>query len=222
MQSQTTICGFSPSILPVPTDWPPHHHVTGHWFLDEPASWQPPADLVRFLEDGPPPIYVGFGSMGETDPERITRVALEALALCDRRGVLLSGWSGMGDVSLPATVHHIDAIPHSWLFPKMAALVHHGGMGTTAAGLRAGVPAAVVPLGGDQPFWARRIEQLGAGVRCASLAKVTAKRLADIVDSITTDAGLRRQAAVLGERIRAEDGVGQAVAVIQEHVEYAG
>lgn len=215
LRAQTTVCGFSPSVLPLPADWPPHHHVTGYWFLDEPPDFRPPADLARFLESGSPPVYIGFGSMGEDDPTRMTRVVLEALALCNLRCVLLSGWSGLGNVSLPETVHRLDGIPHSWLFPRMAAVVHHGGMGTTAAGLRAGVPAVIVPLGGDQPFWAQRVEQLGAGVRCASFSKITAEQLAAALDRVTTDTGLQRRASALSERIRAEDGIGRAVAVIQ-------
>jgi sterol 3beta-glucosyltransferase len=218
LQAQPTICGFSPSVLPVPTDWPSNHHVTGYWFLDEPIGWQPPADLVRFLESGPPPVCVGFSSLVEDNPRRSTRVVLEALELSGQRAVLLSGWSGLGNVSLPKTTYCLNAIPHSWLFPKTAAVVHHGGMGTTAAGLRAGVPSVILPQMFDQPFWARRVEQLGVGVRCASFSKVTATELAAALDKVTTNTALRHRAAALGERIRAEDGVGQAVAVIQDYL----
>lgn len=217
-QAQTTIYGFSPSVLPTPTDWPPSHHVAGYWFYDEPADWQPPAGLVHFLESGPPPVCVGFGSMIAGDPARITRVVLEALALSNQRGVLLSGWGGLGARSLPETVYRLDAVPHSWLFPKVAAVVHHGGMGTTAAGLRAGVPNVILPVTIDQPFWARRVEQLGVGVRCASFATVTAKQLAVALDKVTSDTELRQRVTALGEKIQAEDGVGQAVAVIQNYL----
>jgi UDP:flavonoid glycosyltransferase YjiC (YdhE family) len=174
--------------------------------------------LLRFLESGPPPVYVGFGSMGEDDPTRMTRVVLEALQLGGQRGVLLSGWSGLGNSPLPKTVYRLDSIPHSWLFPKMAAVVHHGGMGTTAAALRAGIPEVIIPLGGDQLFWAKRVEQLGVGIQCASLQKVTAQKLAAALDEIATDTALRQQAVALGAKIRAEDGVGRAVAVIQDHL----
>ena len=162
-QAQTTVCGFSPSVLPAPTDWLPHQHVTGYWFLDEPTDWQPPAGLVRFLESGPAPVCVGFGSMGDDESAHMTRVILEALDLSDQRGVLLSGYGGLGALSLPDTVFHLDEVPHSWLFPKTAAVVHHGGMGTTAAGLRAGVPTVIAPFGVDQPFWARGSDPSGCG-----------------------------------------------------------
>lgn len=219
-QAQTTVCGYSPSVLPTPTDWPANHHVAGYWFLDEPLGWQPPAELVAFLESGPAPVCVGFGSMGDDEPARTTRVILEALDLSRQRGVLLSGYAGLGSLSLPDTVFHLAEIPHSWLFPRTAAVVHHGGMGTTAAALRAGVPTVIAPFGVDQPFWARRVEQLGVGARCASFSKVTAKALATALDKVTTDTALRQRAAVLGEKIRAEDGVGRAVAVIQDYLSH--
>jgi UDP:flavonoid glycosyltransferase YjiC (YdhE family) len=154
--------------------------------------------------------------MVENNPTRMTRVVLEALELSNQRGVLISGWGKLGDLPLPDTLYRLDAIPHSWLFPKMAAVVHHGGMGTTAAGLRAGVPSVIVPFMFDQAFWARRIEQLGVGVRCASSSRVTAEQLATALDKVTTDTALRQRTAVLGEKIRAEDGVERAVAVIIE------
>jgi UDP:flavonoid glycosyltransferase YjiC (YdhE family) len=218
IQAQPAVYAVSPSILPVPTDWPSNHHVTGYWFLDEPTGFQPPADLVRFLEGGPPPICIGFGSMALNDPARITGVVLEALALSGQRAVLISSWSGLDDLALPETVYRLDGISHSWLFPKVAAVVHHGGRGTAAAAFRAGVPAVVVPFMFDQPFWAKRVEELGVGVRFSSFSKVTAQRLAAALDKVTSDTDMRRRAVALGERIRAEDGVGQAVALIQKHL----
>jgi sterol 3beta-glucosyltransferase len=98
----------------------------------------------------------------------------------------------------------------------MAAPVHHGGMGTTAAGLRAGVPSVIVPHGFDQPFWARRVEEVGVGVRCGWCSELTAVELASALETATADAALRQRAGALAERIHAEDGVGQAVALIQD------
>jgi sterol 3beta-glucosyltransferase len=219
IQAQTTVYGFSPSVLPAPVDWPPNHHVTGYWFLDEPSGWQPPADLVRFLESGPPPVCVGFGSMPGGDPEQMAGVVLEALRLTEQRGVLLSGWGELGSgISMPETVYSLEAIPHSWLFPRVGAVVHHGGMGTTAAVLRAGVPTVAVPSGSDQAFWAKRVEQLEVGVHCAALSELTADQLATALHKVTTDTTLRQRAAVLGEKIRAEHGVERAVAVIQDYL----
>ncbi len=214
-----TVYGFSPSVLPIPSDWPPEHHVSGYWFLDEPTSWQAPKGLARFLESGPPPVCIGFGSMDTQDPQRITRTALEALSISGQRGILLTGWGGLGAQSLPETVYTIESIPHSWLFPHMAAVVHHGGAGTTAAGLRAGIPAVITPLGGDQPFWADRIERLGAGIRSASYFKLTSERLAADISRVVTDAGLSKAASAISKKIQAEDGVGKAVNLIQKYLD---
>ena len=217
-RTRLTLYGFSPSVLPCPPDWPAGHHITGYWFLDEPPGWQPPADLVRFLDSGPPPVYLGFGSLSEKSPERLTQVCREALRLSGQRGILLSGWGGLSSVPASESVYSLDSIPHSWLFPRMAACVHHGGMGTTAAALRAGVPQVIVPVGGDQSFWAERMTQLGVGERCASFTRLTAKQLAAAITRAVTDPARHRRAAELGSRIRAEGGVDQAVRLINQSV----
>lgn len=217
MQASLTVHGFSPSVLPVPGDWPPRHHVSGYWFLDAPPGWQPPGSLLRFLEAGAPPVYVGFGSMAEQDPTRMTSVVVEALKLSGLRGVLLSGWAGLGHIPLPDTIYRLESIPHSWLFPHMAAVVHHGGMGTTAAGLRAGKPTIIIPVGGDQPFWAERVKQLGVGARCASYTRVTARQLAAALQTCLADSALGQRASTLGAAIRAEDGVNRAAQLITEY-----
>ncbi|MEK7327332.1 MAG: glycosyltransferase, partial [Chloroflexota bacterium] len=135
-----SLYGFSAHVLPKPADWDEHQHVTGYWFLEAQPDWRPPTDLASFLEGGPPPIYVGFGSMSHENPERQTHLALRALELSGQRGVLLTGWGGLTRQATPPNVFFVDNVPHDWLFPRMAAVVHHGGAGTTAAGLRAGVP----------------------------------------------------------------------------------
>ncbi|MFO7631083.1 MAG: glycosyltransferase [Caldilinea sp.] len=213
-----TLYGFSPSVIPKPADWGAAVHVTGFWFLDSDAVWTPDAELVDFLEAGPPPVYVGFGSMSNRNPETTASLVLEALAETRQRAVLLSGWGGLRAVQLPDTVFLADAIPHDWLFPRMAAIVHHGGAGTTAAGLRAGVPSIVVPYFGDQPFWGKRIETLGVGPAPIARKQLTARRLAAAIERAVTDQLMRRRAADLGARIRAEDGVAAAVAIISQHL----
>jgi len=206
--------GYSPSVLPKPREWPAHIHVTGYWFLPD-TEWAPPPELADFLAAGPPPVYVGFGSMGDRDPERTTAIVLDALRRAGRRGLLLTGWAGLAQGDLPDDVFKIEQAPHGWLFPRMAAVVHHGGAGTTAAGLRAGVPSVVVPFFADQPFWARRVLSLGVSPRPISRWSLAAGRLADAIRAAVIDEGMRRRAAALGARIRAEDGVGGAVALAE-------
>jgi UDP:flavonoid glycosyltransferase YjiC (YdhE family) len=206
--------GFSPSVLPPPPDWSSEVHVTGYWFLDPPEDWTPPSRLVAFLEAGPPPLYIGFGSMGSRDPQKTSQLVLEALAPAKQRAVILSGWGGLETADLPAHAIAVDSVPFSWLFPRCAAVVHHGGAGTTAAGLRAGVPSVVIPFFGDQPFWGRHVAELGVGPAPIPRRKLTAERLARTIEIAVGDAGMRRRAAELGTAIRAEDGVAQAVALV--------
>jgi sterol 3beta-glucosyltransferase len=216
-QKQTPVLyGYSPHVLPRPDDWDADTTITGYWFLDAAADWTPPAGLTDFLSAGKPPVYIGFGSMGSKSPEEVTHTTLKALALSGQRGVLASGWGGMSQADLSETVHMIASAPHSWLFPQMAAVVHHGGAGTTAAGLRAGVPSIIVPFFGDQPFWGRRVAKLGVGPNPIPRQRLTAERLAEAITQSVSDQAMRQRAADLGAKIRAEDGVGQAVSVIQQ------
>ena len=209
------VYGYSNAVLPRPDDWDALTHVTGYWFLEPDAGWTPPADLMAFLEAGAPPVYIGFGSMGNRNPEETTQIALKALALSGQRGVLASGWGGLSQSKLPETVHMLSSVPHSWLFPRMAAVVHHGGAGTTAAGLQAGIPSIIVPFFGDQPFWGARVAALGVGPTPIPKKRLSAERLAEAITQAVRDAEMRQRAATLGERIRAEDGVAKAVAIIE-------
>ena len=218
-QQTPVLYGFSHHVLPRPKDWSEQHYVTGYWFLDDEADWMPEAELTRFLQNGAPPVYVGFGSMGSRNPEEVAEIALEALSLSGQRGVLASGWGGMRSSNLPENVYMLSSVPHSWLFPQMSAIVHHGGAGTTAASLRAGVPSLIVPFMGDQPFWGHRVSQLGVGTQPIPRRKLTAKRLADVIKQAVSDKAMQQRAAILGEKIQAEDGSGEAAAIIQRLIQ---
>jgi sterol 3beta-glucosyltransferase len=206
---------FSPSVLPLPADWSKKNQVTGYWFLEDKTDWQPPTALVDFLAAGPAPVYVGFGSMNTRNPEEMTEIVVRALVSAKQRGILVSGWGGTGNADLPDEVFKIDAVPHSWLFPQMAAVVHHGGAGTMAASLWAGVPSVMVPFFGDQPFWGRRYHALGIIPEPVPQKRLTVERLADAIKIATSDTGLHSRVGALSERIRAEDGVGRAVDILQ-------
>ena len=208
--------GFSPQVVPRPADWGAHVAITGYWFLDSDPGWQPPADLARFLESGPPPVYIGFGSMATGEAEQLTEITLEALKQSGQRGLMLAGWGGLGQgETADHSVFVIDSAPHDWLFPRMAAVAHHGGSGTTGAGLRAGVPTLVIPHFADQPFWGWRVQKLGVGPKPIPRPQLGARKLAEAIREMATDTGMRDRAARLGEAIRAEDGIGQAIGVIQ-------
>jgi len=211
--------GHSPAVVPKPSDWNQHAHVTGYWFLDHAPDWQPPADLVDFLGSGPPPIYIGFGSLVSRGAEKTSRIVLDALKQSGQRGVIAAGWGELSQSDLPGEVFAVESVPHDWLFPRMAAVVHHGGAGTTGAGLRAGVPSIIIPFSKDQPFWARRVKALGAGPAPILRKRLTADRLAHAICVAVTDESIRKRAAELGETIRAEDGVGNAVRVFNQIID---
>jgi sterol 3beta-glucosyltransferase len=217
LRSTPLLGAYSPSIIPHPADWPDSVHVTGYFFLDSQADWQPSSELNAFLEAGGPPVYIGFGSMAGRNPEKLASLVLDALAICGQRGLLLTGWGGLQLELLPDNVFVLDSAPHSWLFPRMAAVVHHGGAGTTAEGLRAGVPTVTGPFVLDQPFWGARIKALGLGPEPIPQKNLTAERLARAIRTAVTDSGIKQRANSIGTAIRAEDGVGNAVKIIQKY-----
>ncbi len=214
------LCGYSPLVLPISEDLPEQVIITGYWFLDPHPNWQPDPELTSFLKSTPRPVYIGFGSMGNPAKNQDTaNIILNALAITGERAILSTGWSGLGnDQPLPKNVFLIKNTPHRWLFPQMAAVVHHGGAGTTGAALSAGVPNIVIPHFGDQYYWGRRVAELGVGPDPIERKKLSAERLAAALSTTLHDSGMREQAASLGAKISAEDGVSRAVQVIRKYI----
>ncbi|KAG0373032.1 Sterol 3-beta-glucosyltransferase [Mortierella sp. AD032] len=225
---------WSPHLISAPMDWHSWVHVTGYWFLDNPnLDWSPPDGLEEFLEADPvnKPIYIGFGSMVVSDPEEMTKIIVDSVIKAGVRAIISKGWSDKlsssekdGPVAVvkkegssgnqdkekvyPSNIYMLKSVPHDWLFPRVAGAVHHGGAGTTAASLRAGIPTVIKPYFGDQYFWAQRVEDAGVGVWCHDL---TVKKLSAALTAINTDDKMIKKAQLMGERISAEDGVGAAI-----------
>jgi sterol 3beta-glucosyltransferase len=208
--------GFSPSVIPPPSDWDSNSIVTGYWYLDPPSNWAPPQELLDFIEAGSPPIFIGFGSMSSQNPQATTNLILKALEQTKQRGIILSGWGGMQKTDLPKSVLMVDSVPFSWLFPRMGAVVHHGGAGSTAFGLRAGVPSIIIPFFADQPFWGNQVAKLGVGPKPIPRRKLTIEKLAKAIRLATTDETMRQRASDLGSKIQTENGVDSAVAAIKQ------
>jgi len=214
-RGQPFLMAYSEAFLPRPADWPDHVEVTGFWFRDTPPSWQPPEDLVHFIAAGSPPIYAGFGSMVMKNPEATVNAVLDAVAANNARAVIASGWSGYKPQKLPSNIFAVDSIPHDWLLPQMATSIHHGGAGTTGASLRAGVPQIVVPFVGDQFFWGLQVEKRGVGPKRIAHTNLTAASLGQAISAALNDQAMRKRAAEMGSRVRAEDGLARAADIVE-------
>lgn len=208
---------YSNAAIPHPADWPGSARITGYWLDEEESSFQPPEALVSFLEQGEPPVYIGFGSMAAKDPARMAQIILDAVSRTGRRAVIATGWGGISALAPSDRVFVLDQAPHDWLFPRMSVIVHHGGAGTTAEALRAGKPSVIVPFIVDQLFWGRRVQALGAGTAPIPARKLTAKRLADAIERAATDSSMRKNAERIRSAILAEHGLDQATAFILEY-----
>jgi sterol 3beta-glucosyltransferase len=217
-QGVPTFDAYSPAVVPAPPDSRQALHVTGYWFLDDAPGWVPPPSLVDFLGCGSQPVFVGFGSTPFPNPEAATEVVIGALTRARQRGVVVAGGSGLPTGRLTDDIVGVDAVPHNWLFSRVVAAVHHGGAGVTGAALRADLPSVVVPVFGDQPFWGKRVFDLGAGSRPLPAKRLTCEALAEAICRVTSDAGIRRRAASIGRQIRAEDGVARAIEAFHGYV----
>jgi sterol 3beta-glucosyltransferase len=208
---------YSEHVIPRPTDWPACAEVLGYCFLDAPGGWEPPRRLADFLAAGPAPIYVGFGSMTGMRPEQLAQTTRDALRESKQRAVIGMGWGGLSGFEDSDDVLVIDDVPHDWLLPRMAAVVHHCGAGTTAAALRAGKPSVAVPFFADQPLWARTLHKLGAAPAPIPKRKLNAGRLAHAIKQVTADGDYAKRAEAIGARVRAETGAARAADRILEH-----
>ncbi|KAL2845103.1 hypothetical protein BJX68DRAFT_277428 [Aspergillus pseudodeflectus] len=202
---------WSPSLLPKPDDWADHIEVTGFNFLPSKHDYTPPQDLVDFLEAGPPPLYIGFGSIVVDDPDALSRTILEAVEVTGQRAVISKGWGGLGaGLTNQRNVLFLGNCPHDWLFQRVCCVIHHGGAGTTATGVALGQPTIIVPFFGDQPFWGALVAQNGAGPPPIPIQQLTESRLANAI-RFCLEGDTVEKAQKLGERIRAEDGARSAV-----------
>lgn len=209
--------GFSARVAPPAADWPAWHTVTGYWPW-EPAAWTAPAALEAFLRAGPPPVYVGFGSMDTHRPEATLELIARAAEQAGVRVIAPATTEAARTVALPANVFALPAAPHHWLFPRLRAAIHHGGAGTTASSLRAGLPTWVVPFAADQFFWGARAHALGVGPAPLARHMLTVTRLAEGLRQLTGDGQWQAAAHTLGEQLRQEDGLGVAAAQIAAYV----
>lgn len=216
-----TLYGYSVAVAPRPPDWPARRVVTGYWTPGRPPGWAPPPELERFLAAGPPPVYVGFGSvLAGRDPGAVTALLVAALRRAGVRGLIYRGaWGDLAPWSLPDDMLAIDGAPHDWLFARVAAVVTHGGAGTVAAALGAGKPVVTVPFYGDQRFWGRRVAALGAGPPPIPRRELEAGRLGGAMRAVCTDGAMQRRATALAALLAGEDGAARAAELLASIVD---
>ncbi|VVA96768.1 unnamed protein product [Arabis nemorensis] len=209
---------WSPHLVPKPKDWGPQIDVVGFCFLDLASNYEPPAELVEWLEAGDKPIYIGFGSLPVQEPEKMTEIIVEALQRTKQRGIINKGWGGLGNLKEPKDfVYLLDNVPHDWLFPRCKAVVHHGGAGTTAAGLKASCPTTIVPFFGDQPFWGERVHARGVGPAPIPVDEFSLHKLEDAINFMLDDK-VKSSAETLAKAMKDEDGVAGAVKAFFKHL----
>ncbi len=211
--------GYSELLFSHDDKWGKNIHTTGSWLVETEANFIPPIDLVQFIEKAEPPIYIGFGSMKDVESFNVTfKMIAEALAITKQRAVVALGWSTLNnDEPIPDNIFLIESIPHSWLFPKMKMLIHHGGVGTTAAGLTAGKPTIIIPHNADQPAWGLRVYELGVGAKPIKKTKLTVDKLASTI-LFALQPAIVLNAEKLGVELRKENGVSEAVRFINSTI----
>ncbi|KAL8170202.1 hypothetical protein V2J09_022006 [Rumex salicifolius] len=209
---------WSPHLVPKPKDWGPKIDVVGFCFLDLASNYEPPPSLVEWLESGEKPIYIGFGSLPVEEPQKMTEIIVEALQKTGQRGIINKGWGGLGELAKPKDfVYLLDNCPHDWLFPRCAAVVHHGGAGTTAAGLKAACPTTIVPFFGDQPFWGDRVHARGVGPPPIPVDEFALDKLIDSINFMLKPE-VKENAMELSLAMQNEDGVTGAVKAFLKHL----
>jgi len=199
----------SPALIPKPKDWGPHISISGFYFLSLASDYTPAPDLAAFLEAGPPPVYIGFGSIVVDNPDAMTKLIFDAVKKTGQRALVSKGWGGFGAdaLGIPEGVFMLGNVPHDWLFKHVSCVVHHGGAGTTAAGIALGKPTVVVPFFGDQPFWGAMCARAGAGPLPVPYKQLTADKLAaSIAEALKPTTQERAQE--LGAKIASEKGTG--------------
>ncbi|XP_048430006.1 sterol 3-beta-glucosyltransferase UGT80A2-like [Pyrus x bretschneideri] len=209
---------WSPHLVPKPKDWGPKIDVVGFCFLDLASNYEPPEALVKWLEAGDKPIYIGFGSLPVQEPQKMTQIIVEALEKTGQRGIINKGWGGLGDLAEPKDfIYLLDNCPHDWLFLQCKAVVHHGGAGTTAAGLKAACPTTIVPFFGDQPFWGERVHARGVGPGPIAVDQFSLPKLVDAINFML-DPKVKERAVELAKDMENEDGVTGAVKAFFKHL----
>ena len=203
----------SPTLCP-PANFPSNHKFTGVWHLASP-TYIPPPKLVAFLAEGPPPIIISFGSMGGSNGPETTEILIDAVRRTNQRAIIQAGWGKLGTQKVMPDIFCTEYVPHQWLFPQGCCVVHHGGAGTTASVCRAKVPSVIVAHNADQPYWGKRLSDLGVAPKHLHRRSLTAERLAKRIRQVLATPAMTMRAQVLGKQMETEDGLTTAIELIE-------
>ncbi|MBD8498304.1 glycosyltransferase [Paenibacillus arenosi] len=212
--------GCSPATVPYNPKWGEQVCMEGYWLLQGEDDWKPSRALVSFLENGSAPIVISFSSMPLKQPDNVLSMLKQALKQTGQRAIILTGSSGMQNHAndMDENILYVQEAPHSWLFPLSAGVIHHGGAGTTAAAVKAGKPMTICPFSGDQPFWARRMHELGVSTPTLLEKQMTAERFAEAIYSLVNSLELNNKAASLSEKVNQERGVERTIDFVDRHL----
>ncbi len=210
------LLGMSPSIVPAARGDPVQ--PTGFWVPNAGETWIPPPELLDFLAAGPPPVCIGFGSMTARAPEQLAAIVRDAVRAAGKRAIVLTGWGAIASIVPERDLFVMEEAPHGWLLPRVSLMVHHGGPGTVGACVRAGIPSITVPFFADQRFWGSRLYALGLSPRPLPRSKLSADRLARLIQEATGDPGFAQRAARVAQHIALEDGAGEAIRVVKKAI----
>lgn len=214
-ESSPFIYAFSRFVVPRPHDWHSNAKITGYFFRDN-TDYEPGEDLAEFISSGEKPLFVGFSSTVVHEPETISSILIETFKRLDRKVVLATGWGGLQEIEFPDNFFKIPSVPHSWLFPKMSLLIHHGGAGTTGAALRSGVPSVVIPFAADQHFWGKKVEKAGCGPAPLQARDLSPEKLYNTVSHVLNNDSFYQKAREMSSRIKTENGTENAVRLIED------
>jgi sterol 3beta-glucosyltransferase len=214
--TRATLYGYSPAVLTRPEEWPSNVYVTGFWFLDQPEVWTPGPVLRNFLAAGPPPVYIGFGSMALPDSAKTMQKIAAALLQTGQRAIIAMGVHTSPIQDSENIFILREDVPQDWLFPQVSVVIHHGGVGTMAAAMRAGKPTLVIPINYDQPFWGEIVALLGLGPEAMPARHISVKKLGTAIQKLGTDLNFHHNAVELSKQINAENGVVAAIHVMEE------
>lgn len=211
-----TLYAYSSIIAPKPKEYGDHQHMTGFWIKELDRGWSPDENLKLFLNSGSKPIYIGFGSTVGGNFDRIIRIILESVKITGQRAILSAGWRNLNEINLPRNIIQVGNVPHEWLFPQVLAVSHHGGAGTTAAGVRSGVPSIIVPFGGDQSYWGEQIYHMGIGTKPIWCKRLSVENYTKAIRDVLNNQKMRNRASEVGAILRKEDGVTNAITLIEK------